>query len=153
MKLEVKFLSNYPKTAEKTFAPAHPEDVGVDLYAAETIQIPGHSRRQVKTGVAIKIPKGYWAKIEEKSGVALNTPLSLKAGVVDADYTGELLLVVKNDQFDRWTVNQGDKLAQIVFHKRVAVGVKVVTEFSETTLRGENGFGSTDNKTNPTSTL
>lgn len=77
---------------------SHEGDVGYDLYALEKTIIPfgGHSVK-VRTGIAITPPKGYFGKIEEKSGLALKRGISTRGGIIDKKYTGEVIVVLANN--------------------------------------------------------
>lgn len=142
MKLSYKKLT---KTA-KDPVQAHSSDAGFDLFADSTHTVTTSSLVAINTGIAFDIPKGYFGKIEERSGFALKNTLKLKAGVVDAGYQGEIKLVFVNAGEAPVKVYQGDKIAQIVIHKLPPVSLNLVEEFDTTTDRGEKGFGSSDTK-------
>jgi dUTP pyrophosphatase len=119
---------------------------GVDLRAfieAPVILKP-FERFLVPTGVFVGIPEGYEAEVRPRSGMAvkhgvtvLNTP-----GSIDADYRGEIKVVLINLGGEPFTINNGDRIAQMVFKRVTRVDWKVVGALTET-QRGEGGFGST----------
>ena len=119
---------------------------GMDLYANidEPITLKPLERTLVKTGLFISLPKGYEAQIRPRSGLAfkngitvLNTP-----GTIDADYRGEIGVILVNLSSQDFTINDGDRIAQMVIAKHeTAIWEKVDT--LEETERGEGGFGST----------
>jgi dUTP pyrophosphatase len=122
---------------------------GVDLCAfiAEPIVIKPLERSLVPTGIFIGIPEGYEAEVRPRSGIAikhgvtvLNTP-----GTIDADYRGEVKVILINLGAETFTINNGDRIAQMVFKSVAHVGWKIVESLSET-ARGEGGFGSTGHR-------
>lgn len=144
MKLQYKKIS---KTA-KDPVQAHNTDAGFDLFSNENKIITTSSLAGIGTGIAFNIPKGYFGKIEERSGFSLKNTLKLKAGVVDAGYQGEVKLIFVNAGDAPVKIYQGDKIAQIVIHKLPPVSLAKVDDFEETSERGEKGFGSSDEKNN-----
>ena len=118
---------------------------GMDLYANtdEPITLKSLERTLVKTGLFISLPKGYEAQIRPRSGLAfkngitvLNTP-----GTIDADYRGEIGVILVNLSSQDFTINDGDRIAQMVIAKHeIAIWEKV--ENLDETNRGEGGFGS-----------
>jgi dUTP pyrophosphatase len=122
---------------------------GVDLCAFidASIVIKPFERALVPTGIFIGIPEGYEAEVRPRSGMAikygvtvLNTP-----GTIDADYRGEVKVILINLGSEPFTINNGDRIAQMVFKKVARVDWKVVETLSET-VRGEGGFGSTGHR-------
>ena len=117
----------------------------MDLYANidETILLKSLERTLVKTGLFISLPKGYEAQIRPRSGLAfkngitvLNTP-----GTIDADYRGEIGIILVNLSTLEFTINDGDRIAQMVIAKHeIAVWEEV--EILDDTNRGKGGFGS-----------
>ena len=118
---------------------------GMDLYANidEPITLKPLERTLVKTGLFISLPKGYEAQIRPRSGLAfkngitvLNTP-----GTIDADYRGEIGVILVNLSSQDFTINDGDRIAQIVIAKHETAIWEEVENLDETN-RGEGGFGS-----------
>lgn len=121
-------------------------DAGVDLRAAQEVSLrAGGHRALVPTGLAVAIPRGFAGFVQPRSGLALrhgvtclNTP-----GLIDADYRGELkVLLVNTDPTEDFTVERGDRIAQLVIQAVEHVGFIEVDELSDTE-RGEGGFGHT----------
>jgi dUTP pyrophosphatase len=119
---------------------------GVDLCAfiEEPIVLKPLERCLVPTGIFIGIPEGYEAEVRPRSGIAikhgvtvLNTP-----GTIDADYRGEVKVILINLGSEPFTINNGDRIAQMVFKSVAHVDWKIVESLTET-QRGEGGFGST----------
>jgi dUTP pyrophosphatase len=118
---------------------------GMDLYANidEPITLKSLERVLVKTGLFISLPKGYEAQIRPRSGLAfkngitvLNTP-----GTIDADYRGEIGIILVNLSTQEFTINDGDRIAQMVIAKHENAVWQEVDNLDETN-RGEGGFGS-----------
>jgi dUTP pyrophosphatase len=131
--------------------PAYATDAssGVDLcaFVDGPIVLKPLERALVPTGVFIGIPEGYEAEVRPRSGIAikygvtvLNTP-----GTIDADYRGEVKVILINLGAEPFTINNGDRIAQMVFKSVAHVGWKIVESLSET-ARGEGGFGSTGHR-------
>ena len=118
---------------------------GMDLYANidEPITLKPLERTLVKTGLFISLPKGYEAQVRPRSGLAfkngitvLNTP-----GTIDADYRGEIGVILVNLSSQDFTINDGDRIAQMVIAKHEIAIWEEVENLDETN-RGEGGFGS-----------
>ena len=118
---------------------------GMDLYANidEPITLKSLERTLVKTGLFLSLPKGYEAQVRPRSGLAfkngitvLNTP-----GTIDADYRGEIGVILVNLSSQDFTINDGDRIAQMVIAKHETAIWEEVENLDETN-RGEGGFGS-----------
>ena len=101
-------------------------------------------RAAVPTGLFIELPEGFEAQIRPRSGLALkhgitclNTP-----GTIDADYRGEIKIILINLSQEQHTIHHGDRIAQMIVNKVTAVKWQPVIEINETN-RGEGGFGHT----------
>jgi dUTP diphosphatase len=119
---------------------------GVDLYAAvtgETI-IKAGMWELVPTGIAIAIPEGYEGQVRPRSGLALKHGIGMlnAPGTIDADYRGEIGVILFNFSDKPFTVHRGDRVAQIVFAKIEKAKLVRVDVLSET-ARGAGGFGHT----------
>ena len=140
MKLRLKMLD--PDLPPPSYA--HAGDAGLDLRAAEDVELKPGSRALVPTGVAIALPPGYAGLVLPRSGRALKEGLGLanSPGLIDSGYRGELKVVLVNLDFDTPIhVRKGDKVAQLVVQKVEQAVVKVSEELSESE-RGPGGFGS-----------
>jgi dUTP pyrophosphatase len=119
---------------------------GFDLRAAVAVPMvvdPG-ARALVPTGVAIAVPPGYEAQVRPRSGLALKSGITLlnAPGTIDADYRGEVGVIVVNHGTDPVTIARGDRIAQLVIQKLPDVELETVDELPETS-RGAGGFGHT----------
>jgi dUTP pyrophosphatase len=123
---------------------AYKGDVGYDLVSTVNRTIPSSGIIKIPTGIKLELPNTLWASIREKSGVSIKTTLSVKAGVIDPGYRGEVNVIMFNHSLDPARINRGDKIAQIVLHPVVEIGAEQVDEISEDTERGDKGFGSSD---------
>ena len=114
---------------------------GWDLYANEDQDIGPGQFRVISTGVQLQMPPDLFAKIESRSGLTLRG-LQTLAGVIDADYRGTIGVVMRNLFKDKFTVQKGDRIAQLLFLPNLPVQMKVTAKLEETD-RGHGGFGST----------
>jgi len=119
---------------------------GLDLEAflGEPVVLAPSARALIPTGIHIGIPPGFEAEIRPRSGIAhkfgvtvLNTP-----GTIDSDYRGEVKVLLINLGDQPFTINDGDRIAQMVFKSVVPINWKLVEELPDT-KRGQGGFGST----------
>jgi dUTP pyrophosphatase len=120
---------------------------GMDLMAAvgeETTILPGE-RKLIPTGVTVAIPEGYEAEIRPRSGLALRHGVTLvnAPGTIDADYRGEVGVILINHGQAPFVVRRGDRIAQMVVHRICRVRWAVCGELSPTE-RGGGGFGHTN---------
>ena len=86
---------------------------GHDLYSIKTLTIPAHSRSLIKTGLAIAIPNGTYGRLAPRSGLATKG-ISVEAGVIDADYRGELKVLLVNHGASDYEIQTGDRIAQLI---------------------------------------
>ena len=119
---------------------------GLDLVAflEKPVVLEPLTRALIPTGIHIAIPEGFEAEIRPRSGIAhkfgvtvLNTP-----GTIDSDYRGEVKILLINLGDQPFTINNGDRIAQMIFKNVVAISWKPVEELPGT-IRGHGGFGST----------
>ena len=119
---------------------------GLDLYAAndEPITIEPGQIKLIPTGLFLEIPPGYEGQVRARSGLALRHGLMLPnaPGTIDADYRGELQVVLANCSREPYTITRGTRFAQLVINKVEHVEVVEVAELSET-QREAGGFGHT----------
>ncbi|MBN2719694.1 MAG: dUTP diphosphatase [Proteobacteria bacterium] len=122
------------------------QSAGTDLAAAVAGPVvidPGHTAL-IPTGLQIAVPPGFEAQIRPRSGLALNNSLLMpnSPGTVDADYRGEIQIILLNLGSKPFTVNRGMRIAQMIIAPAVRADLKVVKELPPT-ARGEGGFGHT----------
>lgn len=119
---------------------------GADLLAAvtaDTVILAG-GRALVPTGLSIALPKGYEAQVRPRSGLALKSGITClnTPGTIDADYRGEVGVILANLGAEDFTVERGMRIAQIVVAPVTQLQWQIVDDLSETE-RGSGGFGST----------
>jgi len=146
LKIEIKQLENFGDLQ----MPAYETDLaaGVDLRAAidadkPLILQPG-GRALIATGFAMALPPGYEAQIRPRSGLAYKHGISVvnSPGTVDADYRGEVKILLINHGTEAFTVNRGERIAQMVVAPVTQATFEIVETLSET-ARGAGGYGST----------
>ena len=119
---------------------------GMDLRAniSEPIKLKPLERVIVKTGLFMALPGGYEAQVRPRSGLAIKKGITVlnAPGTIDADYRGEIGVILVNLSNEDFTIENGDRVAQMIIAKYERANWNVVTELS-TTTRGEGGFGST----------
>ncbi|HUO84001.1 MAG TPA: dUTP diphosphatase [Thermoanaerobaculia bacterium] len=119
---------------------------GFDLRAAvdETIELASGERTLVPTGISIAIPPGFEGQVRARSGLAVRHGIALvnAPGTIDADYRGEIHVVLINHGQEPFTIQRGDRIAQLVIAPVVACSLERVDRLDETP-RGEGGIGST----------
>ena len=122
---------------------------GMDLRAniSEPITLKPLERTIVKTGLFIELPIGTEAQVRPRSGLAAKKGITVlnAPGTVDADYRGEIGVILVNLSKDDFVINNGERIAQLVIAKHQRAEWQEVNELSETS-RGEGGFGSTGTK-------
>lgn len=128
----------------KDLAYSHAGDSGLDLYAEEAAILLPFERKAISTGIKMEIPEGFEAQVRPKSGLALEHGITVlnTPGTVDSCYRGEIKVILINLGKEKYLVEKGKKIAQIVFAKIERPELQETTELSETT-RGSGGFGST----------
>lgn len=152
LKIQIKKLTTTARVPTKS----HEWDAGWDLYADVSANIEPHKRLTISTGIAIAIPEGYVGLIWPRSGLAVKQGIDVLAGVIDSQYRGELKVCLYNTN-GLWSehnmgnehinrdmsvsINQGDRIAQLLIQEIPKTEFKLVQELSETT-RSQKGFGS-----------
>jgi dUTP pyrophosphatase len=122
---------------------ANPSDAGLDLHAIEQVIIPPQSRAVIRTGISIQLPLSSVGLVWPRSGMAVRNGIDVMAGVIDASFRGEIGVVLLNtDRFDTYTVNAGDRVAQLLVQQVMLVDCTEAEQLTRT-IRGEYGFGST----------
>ncbi len=122
------------------------QSAGMDLSAAltEALELGPGDRALIPTGLSIALPTGYEAQIRPRSGLAVKNGVTVlnSPGTIDADYRGEIKVILINHGQEPFTIERGMRIAQMVVEKYETVGWEVV-ETLDDTERGEAGFGST----------
>lgn len=120
---------------------------GMDVASVEDVEIPAGKVVPVKTGIFCQIPAGYAILVMPRSGLSLKTPLRIanSIGLIDSDYTGEIVVLLWNTGNVSYNIKSGDRVAQFVLSEVPKIIWEVVDDrrYLESTGRGENGLGST----------
>jgi dUTP pyrophosphatase len=116
-------------------------DLAADLYASEAVSLGAGATLAIPTGLAMEFPSTHGALVEDRSGLAMKG-LTTLAGVIDPGYRGEIRIVVTNLSGGVFTVNVGDRIAQLRIVQRIEAQFEEVSELVEAP-RGAKGFGST----------
>ncbi len=141
IKVKIVNKSRHPLPAYKTSLSA-----GMDLYSNidnDIILNPGE-RLLVPTGLFISLPEGYEAQVRPRSGLAIKHGITVlnSPGTIDADYRGEIKVILINLSTEPFTIKDGDRIAQLVINKIETINWQEV-EILDDTERGEGGFGHT----------
>lgn len=141
MKIKIVNKSNHPLPEYKTKLSA-----GMDIRAniSEVVTLKPLERKLIPTGLYIELPEGYEAQMRPRSGLALNEGLGLlnSPGTIDADYRGEIGIIVVNLSNAIVTIKDGDRICQMVIN-RVEQAELIKVEALDETERGSGGFGHT----------
>lgn len=121
---------------------AHPDDAGMDLRTPELIVVPAKGSAEVDLRVHVQIQKGYFGKIESKSGLMFVDTVFAPGGTIDSGYTGSIKVKLLNESDHPRKFERGDKVAQLIVIPCEHADFQLVDELEDTD-RGENGFGST----------
>ncbi|GGH38061.1 deoxyuridine 5'-triphosphate nucleotidohydrolase [Mangrovimonas yunxiaonensis] len=144
MTIKIINKSNHDLPHYETLASA-----GMDLRAnlSEPRTLKPLERTIVGTGLFIELPVGYEAQVRPRSGLAAKKGITVlnAPGTIDADYRGEIGVILVNLSNEEFTINNGERIAQMVIAKHERAEWQQVTELTETD-RGEGGFGSTGTK-------
>ncbi|PKD21716.1 deoxyuridine 5'-triphosphate nucleotidohydrolase [Salegentibacter salinarum] len=144
--MQVKIIN---KSAHKVPHYETEASAGMDLRAniSEAFTLKPLERAIVKTGLFIELPVGYEAQVRPRSGLAAKKGITVlnSPGTIDADYRGEIGVILVNLSNDEFTIENGERVAQMVISKHEHISWEEVEVLGETT-RGAGGFGSTGNK-------
>lgn len=136
--LRVKKLSEHATVPARASAAA----AGYDLSSAEDTVIPARGKGLAKTDIAIAVPAGTYGRVAPRSGLALKKGIDVGAGVIDADYRGNVGVILFNHGDEPFEIKRGDRIAQLILERIVTPDVDLVDDL-DATDRGAGGFGST----------
>jgi len=143
MNIKIVNKSNHPLPTYSTLLSA-----GMDLRAfiVKPVMLASLDRILIPTGLYISLPQGYEAQIRPRSGLAIKNGITVlnTPGTIDADYRGEIGVIIINLSQDVFVINDGDRIAQMVIAKHETVKWEQCDSLDETT-RGTGGFGHTGN--------
>ncbi len=141
MKIKIINHSHHPLPAYET---AHAAGMDLRAFTAEKITIKPLQRLLVPTGLHIELPIGYEAQIRPRSGLAYKHGIGIvnSPGTIDADYRGEIKVLLVNLSDTDFVINDGDRIAQMVIAKHETIDWEMAEKLSDTT-RGDGGYGHT----------
>ena len=120
-----------------------PGSAGFDLYSCEEEVIPRKKSTIINTGIKFSISEGYYGRIQSRSGLSIRHGIEVGAGTIDQDYQGVVMVHLHNFGDVDYTVQTGDRIAQIVFMEYYAGEIEETDYESIDSTRGDSGFGST----------
>jgi dUTP pyrophosphatase len=138
MKIPIKKL--HPDAQLPAYAHGPAEDAGLDLRSMERVVLQPGVAQAVPTGLAIELPPGYEAQVRPRSGLGLKHSLTVNFGTIDPGYRGEIRVIMFNLGRADYTVEKGDRIAQLVIGRYEAIEW-VEGDLGES-ARGAGGFGS-----------
>ena len=141
MKIKIINKSHHPMPAYAT-----PQSAGMDIRAnlTEPVELKPFERKLIPTGLYIALPEGYEAQLRPRSGLALKHGLTLlnTPGTIDADYRGEIGVILVNLSTEPFTIADGERICQMVIKEYVKATLTHVDDLDDTE-RGAGGFGHT----------
>jgi dUTP pyrophosphatase len=115
---------------------------GLDLYSIEVVNLQSLERKLVRTGLAVAIPEGFYGRIAPRSGLATKNGIDVLAGVIDADYRGEVQCLLHNTGNETVELPAQAKVCQLIIEKIITPDPMWAEDLPDT-VRGSGGFGST----------
>ena len=147
---------NIKKLTENAQVPVYGSQfaAGMDIFSAVELVVPPQTRKLISTGISVswetqegqwdEHPEKYYLRIAPRSGLSVKSNIDIGAGVVDSDYRGEIFVCFINNSLDKpYTIQQGDKIAQMILTRFDQFKEVVLVEDHTETDRGTGGFGST----------
>ena len=116
--------------------------IGYDLFSAHKTSVPPNSRKSIGLGFHISIPQGLYGRIAPRSGLAITNNIDIAGGVIDPDYRGEVKVILINSSQKRFDIEEGDRIAQLIFEKAATPAFQLLRTLDQT-IRAKGGFGST----------
>lgn len=141
MNIEINLINELAKVPTKL----RDDDAGYDLYAIEEVIIKPMERKLIKTGISLSIPTGFYAHISDRSGMALKKGAHCLGKIIDPSFRGEIGVILYNtDMYESIKVNQGDRIAQIIFKKYENINF-IESSHLLASDRKDSGYGSSGN--------
>jgi len=135
---------NFKKLDPRATLPTRgsPASAGLDLYSIEAVTLAPGQRAIVRTGLAVAIPEGFYGRVAPRSGLATKMGVDVLAGVIDADYRGEIGCLLYNAGEDKIELAENSKICQLIIEKIISPQAAWADDLNDTE-RGPGGFGST----------
>ena len=143
MEPEIELL-NFKKLDPRATLPTRGSSAaaGLDLYSIEAVSLEPGQRVTARTGLAVAIPEGFYGRLAPRSGLATKKGLDVLAGVIDADYRGEIGCLLYNAGEEKIELPENSKICQLIIEKIVTPQAVWADDLGDTE-RGPGGFGST----------
>lgn len=144
MKIRIVNKSSHPLPAYET---EHSAGMDLRAFTGGPVTLKPMERKLIPTGLYIELPVGYEAQVRPRSGLAIRHGITVlnSPGTIDADYRGEIGVILINLSESEFTINDGDRIAQMIISQYVKVEL-TGTDSIEMTARGEGGFGHSGRK-------
>jgi len=144
MKIKIKFVDSNLKSIVPSYATQHSSGLDISSASKEEILVRAMETVLIPTNLIIEIPQGYEGQIRPRSGLALKHNIGIinSPGTIDADYRGELKILLTNFGKEQFSVKFGDRIAQLIICKVEKAELEIDDDISET-QRSSGGFGHT----------
>ena len=119
-----------------------PHSAGLDLVCIEETRLEPKTRIGARTGLSVEIPEGFYGRVAPRSGLAAKQGIDVLAGVIDADYRGEVICLLYNTSDELVVLPAGSKICQLIIEQMITPTAMWANDL-EATARGAGGFGST----------
>ena len=141
--MNIKIVNKSPHLLPE-YATAYSAGMDLRAHLEQPVVLKPLQRAMIPTGIYIQLPEGYEAQIRPRSGLAAKHGIGIvnSPGTIDADYRGEIRVILVNLSNENFTINDGERICQMVIAQHARVEWKLVEELDETE-RGEGGFGHT----------
>ena len=144
-KVIVKFLKLHPDAVIPEYQTNGSSGMDLSAYLNEPLELKPMERRLIPTGLKMELPEGYEAQVRPRSGMSIKHGITLIncVGTIDEDYRGEICVPVVNLSNEAYTINNGDRIAQMIISPVTKAIAQEIKEELSVTSRGSGGFGST----------
>ncbi len=144
-KVIVKFLKLHPDAVIPEYQTNGSSGMDLSAYLNEPLELKPMERRLIPTGLKMELPEGYEAQVRPRSGMSIKHGITLIncVGTIDEDYRGEICVPVVNLSNETYTINNRDRIAQMIISPVTKAIAQEIKEELSVTSRGSGGFGST----------
>lgn len=144
-KVIVKFLKLHPDAVIPEYQTNGSSGMDISAYLSEPLELKPMERRLIPTGLKMELPEGYEAQVRPRSGMSIKHGITLIncVGTIDEDYRGEICVPVVNLSNETYTINNRDRIAQMIISPVTKAIAQEIKEELSVTSRGSGGFGST----------
>ena len=144
-KLKVQFVKVHPKATLPSYATEGSAGMDLTNVLEKPLTLKPHERAKVPTGLIMVLPPGYEGQVRPRSGLSAKHGVTLTncVGTIDSDYRGEICCLMINLGNEPYTIEPGERIAQLVIAPVTHVDAELIDKIPEETKRGSGGFGST----------